>query len=100
MTLLSLGWAIAHAASAEPASQPAPDPPIHDDGHFFSAAAIAGAAASIGRIKAQFGKDLRVETYAAIPDALQPQFKNRGRSLSHTLGSGGGPPAMKPANAP
>jgi hypothetical protein len=84
LAALSLASAIAHAAFAEPtsqpASQPAPDPPIHDDGHFFSPAAIARATAGIGTIKAQFRKDVRVETYAAIPDALQPQFKKQGQS--------------------
>src|SRR6266550_1536740 len=47
---------------------------VHDNGSFFSPDAAAKAEAEIADIKKQFGKDLRVETYAQIPPDIADKF--------------------------
>src|SRR5690349_8791042 len=47
---------------------------VRDDAKFFSADAVQQAEATIGQIRKDFGKDLLVETFAAIPDSQKGAY--------------------------
>jgi hypothetical protein len=99
VTALILVTTLASAQEAEPTNPDAPRAPakqsvpdrrmpapteaaaIRDGGEFFSAGTLEKAEALIGRIGRRFGKQVRVETFKAVPPAMQQELtpENRGR---------------------
>ena len=69
--------------SARPALAVYP-PPIKDDGKFFSREALDKADKKIKEIYNRFGKDVVVETFPAIPAALEEKYKELGRKKFFT----------------
>ena len=71
---LLAGW----LGSPGPASAVYP-PPLKDDGKFFSAEALDKANKKVREIYAHTGKDLVIETVAAIPEDLKKKYEELGK---------------------
>ena len=56
-----------------------PDGVIHDGGGFFSAATLSEAAELVRSIRSYHGRDVYVETYAEVPEALKDDLARDGR---------------------
>lgn len=54
-------------------------PPIRDDGKFFSAEALEKANKKVRQIYEEYGRDVVVETFAAIPADLEKKYKDMGK---------------------
>jgi uncharacterized membrane protein YgcG len=64
--------------SATPASAAA-KPVMRDNAHFFEPGTVEQVNTIVKEIKDKFGKDLTIETFAVIPERLQPRFTAEGK---------------------
>ncbi|HET6251677.1 MAG TPA: TPM domain-containing protein [Tepidisphaeraceae bacterium] len=49
-------------------------PTVRDEAHLFDDATLSQVTAAVREIRQKFDKDLTIETFATIPDILQPRF--------------------------
>lgn len=68
--VVALFWASVAAAN---------QPQVYDDGKFFSDKTILQADGILQQIRTEFGKDVVVETFAAIPESLRDAYKQQDR---------------------
>lgn len=54
-------------------------PPVRDDGKFFAAEALEKANKKVKQIYEEYGKDVVIETFAAIPADLEKKYKEVGK---------------------
>ena len=82
MVYARMGWVFTIAAALLAAAVPAfaHDPGVSDGGGFFSGDAVKRADATIARIKQEYGKDVVIETFAEIPEAMRGDFQTQGKA--------------------